>query len=1214
MQLKATATYPTTFSAATSSDVRDQLRISATSPVSPSDPALQSNRVLWDSGAQSYHSIISLKFYNKLASTVYCPRITDPHPVTLTPWIGSTTTTTSDTCYLRTTVRDKLGHFHSSVIKYYIVDYPTHDIIINNDTCRVTFSDFYSNGINWMHDTIDNPFKRVTIEEELQELYPDLYGLYSIDSMITDIECDIATSQECNIMSINPSSQYPSTADITTLAAQYKHHITTAYPSVFKFENIGIKGTNIHITTANLPSSLPAKPRPMRLDIKDDVKLELQKYTDMGLHRPSNSVYTSPLLPLRKPDGSLRLAVDYRLLNTFITHPNTPIPLIRDLVEELAAYTYYAEVDLSKAYRQLLLDEPSQDLLSYTTWYGQFAPTAITDGIKSAPAIMHSVMNEIFFHNAALSRQNIKIYFDNVYCAGNSPDEVYQLLQQVIQTCHAYNIKLKEEKCTFLTDRISALGYIVQRNQIIADPTRVSAIQALPTPTDVKQLRSLLGSFNVYSHLIPSFATIAAPLYDLTRKSTPYTWTTSHDSALTTLKQGLATSITKCYPDPSLDWIVRTDASTIGVGGALIQRREGKEEIIAVYSKKLSPAAIKWSVYELELYGLIYALTLWRTLLYGKQFLIEVDHRNLLYLEQSDIPKVVRWRTFLADFDCMIRHIPGSTNVLSDVLSRHYEAIDAMEQPVNIIQPIPTFENIPIDLKQIIRQIHNGLADVEHLPPYRTLAQVRHQLKTNANYAKYRRYDNNAILMPYIDHLVQTCETCQKNKWKAGTLARQYKPLTAATSFDTIGLDTLGPFPTDHLGYKYILVISDHFDRMVTLIPTKDRSEDVYWFGLLHYIGYYNIPRHIRTDNGGEYTSTLCNKLNNLLKITQTTTVPHNPTGNAIVERRNKELQAKLRIFIQHERLVTHWSNYLGLIQCVLNNSYNRMIGTSPFQLRFGNRQPVNTLMELNIPLEHDITDTYMNTLNDTINILQQTALLIQDYEYSKLVLKNPISDTFLQVGDYVLAIFPENKPPSKLSPRLQGPFKVIEREDNTYTCQHVLTKKSRRFDIHQLTYFSQSIDNDTNYAASLDQIEYRIHKLLDHRRTEDNQLEFLCQLNHEPEIRWLPHYFLTNKFNDKLIEKYLQQPMPLSGAPLLSFVPSPEVSDVPDANIIIDENEEALSETDSHTDDINPEPDALPDIPKARRARREYDPGVYSAPPGQRTSARIKHRLDSNY
>ncbi len=590
MQLKVTATYPTSFSAATPTDICDQLRLSATSPVSPTEPTAQSMRVLWDSGAQSYHSLISLQFYNKLARTIYCPRIIDPQPVKLTPWIGSSCATTSEVCYLRTTVQDKLGQFHySSVLKYYIVDYPSYDIIINNDTCRVTFSEFYSNGINWMNDIVENPFKRVTIDEELQELYPDLYGLYPIESMITDIEDDIATSTECSsITAISPSPHHPSpdTTNIATLALQYKHHLTTAFPSVFTFENIGIKGTNIHITTANLPPSLPAKPRPMRLDIKDDVKLELQKYTDMGLHRPSNTVYTSPLLPLRKPDGSLRLAVDYRILNTFITHPNTPIPLIRDLVEELAAYTYYSEVDLSKAYNQLLLDEPSQDLLSYTTWYGQFAPTAITDGIKSAPAIMHSVMNEIFFQHASLPRQNIKIYFDNVYCAGHSPDEVYQLLQQVIQTCNQYNIKLKEEKCTFLTDRISALGYIVQRNQIIADPNRVSAIQALPTPTDVKQLRSLLGSFNVYSHLIPAFATLAAPLYDLTRKSSPYIWTIQHDTALTALKHGLATSITKCYPDPSLDWIVRTDASTIGVGGSLIQRRHGKEEIIAVYSKK----------------------------------------------------------------------------------------------------------------------------------------------------------------------------------------------------------------------------------------------------------------------------------------------------------------------------------------------------------------------------------------------------------------------------------------------------------------------------------------------------------------------------------------------------------------------------------------------------------------------------------------------------
>ncbi len=567
----------------------------------------------------------------------------------------------------------------------------------------------------------------------------------------------------------------------------------------------------------------------------------------------------------------------------------------------------------------------------------------------------------------------------------------------------------------------------------------------------------------------------------------------------------------------------------------------------------------------------------------------------------------------------MIRHNPGSTNVLSDVLSRHYDITDTMAQPIHLLKPLPRFENIPADLKRIIRQIHAGLADVEHLPPYRTLQQVRYQLRTTPAYTQYLRYDNNAILMPYIDHLVHTCETCQKNKWKAGTLAKQYKPLTAATSFDTIGLDTLGPFPEDHLGYKYILVISDHFDRMVTLIPTKDKSDDVYWHGLLNYIGYYNIPSNIRTDNGGEYTSTLCARLNKLLKITQTTTVPHNPTGNAIVERRNKELQAKLRIFIQHERLVTHWSNYLGLIQCVLNNSYNRMIGASPFQLRFGNRQPINTLLELNIPLDHATADTYIHTLSDTINILQQTAILLQDYEYSKLVLKNPISDTFLQIGDYVLAIFPEDKPPSKLSPRLHGPFKIIEREDNTYTCQHVLTKKCRLFDIHQLTYFSQSIDNDTDYAASLDQIEYRIHKLIDHRRTEDNKLEFLRQLNHEGDTRWLSHEFLANKFNDKLIEKYLEQPMSLNGASLLSFVHPTDVTNATDSQLTNDVNDEPSASTDSPTNEVmSPEPEELPEIPRARRVR-EYDPGVYSAPPGHRISARIKNTgsislIKSNY
>jgi hypothetical protein len=134
-------------------------------------------------------------------------------------------------------------------------------------------------------------------------------------------------------------------------------------------------------------------------------------------------------------------------------------------------------------------------------------------------------------------------------------------------------------------------------------------------------------------------------------------------------KLGLQQSCELFYPDYSLEWILRTDASDFGVGGMFIQlfvKEDGTEEhqVIAICSKKLSPTALKWSTIQKEGYGIFYSTHKFDYYLRGKPFTVETDHNNLLWMEASEVPMIVRWRIYLQSFDFKIRHIKGRDNGL----------------------------------------------------------------------------------------------------------------------------------------------------------------------------------------------------------------------------------------------------------------------------------------------------------------------------------------------------------------------------------------------------------------------------------------------------------------------------------------------------------------------------------------------------------------------
>ena len=133
------------------------------------------------------------------------------------------------------------------------------------------------------------------------------------------------------------------------------------------------------------------------------------------------------------------------------------------------------------------------------------------------------------------------------------------------------------------------------------------------------------------------------------------------------MKSALSNSVANHFPDYELDWTLRVDASKVAVDAVLYQTRKGTDgtvthEAIGFASKKFSDVALRWDTMTKESYGCFFGIEHFAYYLRGKPFILETDHRNILWIEKSDVPIIVRWRLFMQSFVVHIRHIPGLKN------------------------------------------------------------------------------------------------------------------------------------------------------------------------------------------------------------------------------------------------------------------------------------------------------------------------------------------------------------------------------------------------------------------------------------------------------------------------------------------------------------------------------------------------------------------------
>ena len=332
--------------------------------------------------------------------------------------------------------------------------------------------------------------------------------------------------------------------------------------------------------------------------------------------------WSSPIVPVVKPCGNVRVCVDFKHVNSQTCLNTFPLPKLEDILANLGPCKYISKLDLKNAYIQLAVSEESQKYLVMNTHMGLFKFHRLPFGLSSAPGIFQRFITELL-----TGIEGVQVFIDDILVVGDTQEEHDKRLSMVLSRLQKRNVKLNKSKCEISAMEVPYLGYILSGDGIRPDPKKIKAILEAPTPNSVLSLKSFLGLCTYYNRFVPKFSSVLCPLYNLTQKNVQFQWSAVHEQAFLKIKEALAKANILENFNPNAKRILEVDASSIGVGAVLKQECKGKVSTVAFKSRKLSKAECNYAQIDKEALSIVFGVKKFSDFLLGREFVIRTDHK-----------------------------------------------------------------------------------------------------------------------------------------------------------------------------------------------------------------------------------------------------------------------------------------------------------------------------------------------------------------------------------------------------------------------------------------------------------------------------------------------------------------------------------------------------------------------------------------------------------
>ena len=806
-----------------------------------------------------------------------------------------------------------------------------------------------------------------------------------------------------------------------------------SFPDVLN-DGLGFTSVLSHqVRTGNSP---PIKQYPRRLPYhyRGEIKQQVSDMLEKGVIQPSTSPWASPVVLVKKKDGSYRFCVDYRKLNLVTQQDAHPLPRVDDLLDSLNGNQIFSTLDLRSGYWQVSMFPEDREKTAFITPDGLFEFLRMPYGLSTAPATFARAIGIIL---SGLTYDTCLCYFDDVIIFSKTIEQHCQRLQSVLQRFRENGLRVKASKCSFGANKVIYLGHSVSRDGVHTDPSKIKAVEDLAAPTTIEMLRSFLGLAGYYRRFIPQFATLAAPLTDLTKKGTPFIWTDKCQAAFLALKTSLCSAPVLAYPKFNEPFLLQTDASNVGLGAVLAQLDDnGNERVVSYASRTLTPREQNYSAMEKEALAIVFATEHFRFYLLGHPFRIVTDNSALTWLHSVE-PKgrIARWVMKLQEFDFTVTHRPGSLNQNADALSRlnhktpplqtvpstpDVSCLVGLLPDTNLCQAQRTDPNIlkVIELKEQgfpkpplfawkknpnlcsywncwdQLHVHNGLLIRTLVSKHgfsREMVVIPDSLVPiilrslhsgpSGGHMGIRRTIlrcKERFFWPKLNdsviQFIENCRQCSQGKYGTKQTRAPLQTIDVSEPFVFWAMDYMGPLPETACGNRHILVMMDHFTKWCEAFPTKDQKASTVAHILVSRVfSRFGPPSIIHSDQGKNFDSTLMHEIYNIMGVKKSRTTAYHPQGDGLVERQNRTLQEIISNFVSKQG--NDWDQWLDQAVFSYNTSVHESTGISPYELVFGRPARMPIEVELSVPLRSPSSQSdYSHSLRKAIRHANQVA------------------------------------------------------------------------------------------------------------------------------------------------------------------------------------------------------------------------------------------------
>lgn len=739
------------------------------------------------------------------------------------------------------------------------------------------------------------------------------------------------TSEAMQLITVNYSN-FDSVAKVTTtsdgpLTSPSNHDFLEIYADVFDGGQGNLPGTaHLEVDPTVTPVTSPSGRVPLAMKAK--VKEELKRLTERDVITPVEEPtdWTSRMLIATKRSGELRVCIDPRPLNKALKRERYPLPVMEDILPELAKAKLFSKLDLSSAYWHVHLDEESSLLTTFQTPFGRYRWKRLPFGTSVSSEIFQKRLNDALEGLDGVIGVSDDII---VYGSGDSEEEAAvdhdNNLSRLLERCRSVGMKLNKEKAEIRKTEITFLGHRVTNEGLKIDPNKVTAVLEMKKPENVEDVRRFCGFVQYLSKFLPKLSETLEPIRQLTRENVEWTWTSKHDTAFRSVQKMATEAPVLAFYNPAEELTIQCDSSQSGLGAVLTQK--GKP--IAYASRSLTDTETRYAQIEKEMLAIVFSLDKFHQYTFGRHTTVESDHKPLeaiLRKTLSAAPRRLQGMMLrIQDYDITVRYKKGKEMYLADTLSRAYitssentqgdfelvnmvsfllireERLGKLKEETEKDDTLQTLKTVitrgwPEDKLQLPAELAPYFSFRDEMSVQDGLlfkgervvvpSSLRSEMKmavhsTHTGIEGCLKRARESLFWPGmsgdIKQYISSCETCQtyQSSQQKETLMSHEVP---SRQWEKIGVDLF------ELDQKDYLVTVDYFSNFFEVDRMDNTKASTVIKKLKAHFARYGIPSTVISDNGPQFSSESFAKFARDWDFDHNTSSPYYPKANGKAE------------------------------------------------------------------------------------------------------------------------------------------------------------------------------------------------------------------------------------------------------------------------------------------------------------------------------------------